>query len=882
MKENFDFETEKEPVEGPLDPMAAPSGEIDPERVAEKREEMAEKEAALSTPTAKDGLGQAGAAGSTLETPLGSVSGHLSTGESPASGRRSSVSAADVSELDNDTRPRGQSVVGSDLHETQREQRGDMSDESSLRSSQIVSGENDEREDDPAKQQAEVALKAAASNEEPHTTMRPLSSVSGESDQSLSGPSFESGPEVVEQTGDVVRTSVGISPHSQVPTSGSTDGAAAVAAAAAVDATESGTGQSGVPVVPSTRPKRSPASSGEDAESASRSNDAESQAVSGQQTEQSIPVVPSTRPKRSPAPAAEQLEATSETGKSAETAEVAEPAASAVPSVPSSRPKRSPVPEPAEERVEPASEQPVVAETTGKEETPAQLPEIPSSRPKRSSAASTPEPSATDSEQNKSLPVVPSSRPKRSPAPAPAPETAKAEASKPSDQSLDERLAEPATRLPATPVVPATRPKRSTPAPDESVQKDAQREQPGAAADSPAKPKPPARPPKKFGSTFNPIDAEANAAKPSRPKPAVGSKIAALRGSLFNDLNNMIARGPQGGPPPRKPSDEPAEEDMPPQDNMSEAVAFGTEAALAGSKSRDADAATTGDVRRTRAKGPRGKRLPTAAQTSLTVSIGAIWEIPRAIPEPVPAPESVPEQAPESVQEPVVTEAPVSESISDAPPIGAPKENLIVATPESVSEPTAEPVATELNKEALLSETVPVSNEPDITNPVNQPTTEQQPAKSDPLAVVTPQEIEETSEPTTTVETAPAAPAPAAVETDPVAERSPSETPVFVNPLTPSGIPEPIDPAEQPAAQTTRDSTLPAARDSRASLTRQSVVEPADATVTRTSTAASGNSDLKAAAAEVLDSPSPVPKTPQIPGDEDIYDAYMSPDAPAS
>lgn len=101
----------------------------------------------------------------------------------------------------------------------------------------------------------------------------------------------------------------------------------------------------------------------------------------------------------------------------------------------------------------------------------------------------------------------------------------------------------------------------------------------------------------------------------AKPKPpAKLNKIGALQASLFQDLNNVIARGgvpiPMGAPKPKPKTEASQEKDQGDDDG---AVEVKKEKKL-------------GDVRRGRAKGPK-RKLPSVAKSTVTIVLNEVWTI---------------------------------------------------------------------------------------------------------------------------------------------------------------------------------------------------------------------------------------------------------------
>lgn len=129
-----------------------------------------------------------------------------------------------------------------------------------------------------------------------------------------------------------------------------------------------------------------------------------------------------------------------------------------------------------------------------------------------------------------------------------------------------------------------------------------------------AAPSVPARPNKL--SSFEPT----NDAPPKlKPKPVINSKIGALRASLFSDLNSALARG---APPARGVAG--AGLGIPPAQGPSIGTTAKHEETVEGKK--EPEAAVT-DARRSRARGPRGRRLPTEAKSEWTFAVAEVWSL---------------------------------------------------------------------------------------------------------------------------------------------------------------------------------------------------------------------------------------------------------------
>lgn len=167
--------------------------------------------------------------------------------------------------------------------------------------------------------------------------------------------------------------------------------------------------------------------------------------------------------------------------------------------------------------------------------------------------------------------------------------------------------------VPVHPVVPA-RPTRRPPPPVKRPSVDTAG---GKQQSSPGLPAVPRRP-QKLGGVSAAFEANANKPPPPpvKPKP-VGklNKVGALQASLFNDLNNVISRGgvpmPVGAPKPPSPEKESTED---------------SDATTAVEKPKENDAKLS-DVRRGRAKGPRGRKLPTVAKSAYSTVITDVWSI---------------------------------------------------------------------------------------------------------------------------------------------------------------------------------------------------------------------------------------------------------------
>ncbi|ANB11759.1 hypothetical protein AWJ20_4581 [Sugiyamaella lignohabitans] len=198
------------------------------------------------------------------------------------------------------------------------------------------------------------------------------------------------------------------------------------------------------------------------------------------------------------------------------------------------------------------------------------------------------------------IPARPSKSPEKSDSPLLAADSTK-EISETAEKSTESITTE---SIPKAPPRPSQRPQRS----EQAVK---------APAPPASKPKPivPARPTSKIASSFIAATSEQVSSKP-KPKPPVGSKIGSLRASLFNDLNNMMARGPPppGGFPMKPVSSEEQEDDdkKPQQEDATEKAPAPT---------------STNDARKSRAKGPRGRRLPTSAKSEFTIIVDHVWEL---------------------------------------------------------------------------------------------------------------------------------------------------------------------------------------------------------------------------------------------------------------
>lgn len=138
----------------------------------------------------------------------------------------------------------------------------------------------------------------------------------------------------------------------------------------------------------------------------------------------------------------------------------------------------------------------------------------------------------------------------------------------------------------------------------------------GEAGSGKAAPSIPARP-----SKFTNFEPTNDAPPKLKPKPVINSKIGALRASLFSDLNSALARG---APPSRGVAG--AGLGIPPAQGSSAGTTKDDEISEG---NKEPEVAAT-DARKTRARGPRGRRLPTEAKSEWTFVVAEVWSLQSA------------------------------------------------------------------------------------------------------------------------------------------------------------------------------------------------------------------------------------------------------------
>uniref|UniRef100_A0A060T5V9 ARAD1C08514p n=1 Tax=Blastobotrys adeninivorans TaxID=409370 RepID=A0A060T5V9_BLAAD len=183
-----------------------------------------------------------------------------------------------------------------------------------------------------------------------------------------------------------------------------------------------------------------------------------------------------------------------------------------------------------------------------------------------------------------------------------------------------QKAVEPEQTAKPIPVIPK-RPSRSQSKEPSSSDEKVEKAKP-EVPERPARPSRPAVPPRpnKLHQMFEQQPEEnKRPVPPPKPKRLPNSKVGALQASLFKDLDRVMSSGaPFGAPrPPSKADPEPEQEQ-----EESEKAETSTEPASAPALAS-----------RRRAKGPKGRRLPTEAKDPWTTTIRPMWSL-RVEPEP--------------------------------------------------------------------------------------------------------------------------------------------------------------------------------------------------------------------------------------------------------
>lgn len=197
--------------------------------------------------------------------------------------------------------------------------------------------------------------------------------------------------------------------------------------------------------------------------------------------------------------------------------------------------------------------------------------------------------------------------------------------SKPSEQ-VKEIVTKPdvVSPAPVRPIVPA-RPSKRPPPPVKRPSVESTGHGPGSSDAAHSKPAVPRRPqklsPGGIAAAFE-TENRKPPAPPTKPKPpAKLGKVGALRASLFKDLDNVISRGgvpmPMGFPKPPSATS--------PEKELSERDAGAAEKAEEEGPAPSEKKLT--DVRRGRAKGPRGRKLPAAAKSAYSTIVTDVWSV---------------------------------------------------------------------------------------------------------------------------------------------------------------------------------------------------------------------------------------------------------------